>query len=116
MSIQEHPAARPSVKDIVKALSFLASHPYDPSASVASGLQRGEVEGGRRPEAERIKTYLDDQNLAPKERDESPKARTFLKQKFDRERAVEEAKIWGANWREKIMMANVDLDPENSNS
>ncbi|KAI0510557.1 hypothetical protein KFK09_011162 [Dendrobium nobile] len=110
MCIQEHPAARPSVTDIVTALSYLASHPYDPN------LQGGEVENGRRQEAERIKTYLDDQKVPPNERDESPKDKgTFLNQNFDRERAVAEAKMWGANWREK-RMATVDPGLTNSNS
>ncbi|XP_020593132.1 probable serine/threonine-protein kinase PBL7 isoform X2 [Phalaenopsis equestris] len=117
MCIQEHPAARPSVKDIVTALSYLASHPYDPSTSPNSSLQRGEVEKGRREAAERIKTYLDDQKLPTAERDDSPKeTATFLNhQNFDRERAVAEAKMWGANWREK-RMANVDPGPANSDS
>ncbi|KAL0918764.1 hypothetical protein M5K25_010796 [Dendrobium thyrsiflorum] len=116
MCIQEHPAARPSVTDIVTALSYLASHPYDPSTPLTPSLQGGEVENGRRQEAERIKTYLDDQKVAPNERDDSPKdTGTFLNQNFDRERAVAEAKMWGANWRDK-RMANVDPGHTNSNS
>ncbi|KAK8965719.1 Serine/threonine-protein kinase PBS1 [Platanthera guangdongensis] len=98
MCIHEHPAARPSVTDIVTALSYLASHPYDPDTSLASTTERGKDENGRMPEAERIKTILVDQDSAPK----------------DRERAVAEAKMWGANWREKIL-ANVDSNAANPN-
>lgn len=98
MCIHEHPAARPSVTDIVTALSYLASHPYDPDSSLTSSTERGEDENGRRLESERIKTVPVDQDSAPK----------------DRERAVAEAKMWGANWREKIL-ANVDSNAANSN-
>ncbi|KAG0446882.1 hypothetical protein HPP92_028588 [Vanilla planifolia] len=114
MCIQEHPAARPLVSDVVTALSYLSSHPYNPSTLRTSGLRPGEDVDGRRQEVERIKAALDNQNLSPLEGNSPKEEVAFLNSGFDRERAVAEAKMWGATWREK-RMASGDPGPANSN-
>ncbi|PKA63795.1 Serine/threonine-protein kinase PBS1 [Apostasia shenzhenica] len=117
MCIQEHPAARPLVSDIVIALSFLASHPYNPSTHPSSTPRNGEADKDRPREGERIEEVsVDVQKLSPTEREDSPReTAAFLNRDIDRERAVAEAKMWGANWREKRRAGNVDPAPASSN-
>ncbi|KAJ6810882.1 serine/threonine-protein kinase PBS1-like isoform X1 [Iris pallida] len=99
MCIQDEAAARPLISDVVTALSYLASQAYDPATAPAScqrtsrggrAAEKGEDGGasGRKWDV----NALEKDDASPKE---------ALKKDSDRERAVAEAKIWGANWREK---------------
>eukprot|EP00268_Persea_americana_P027880 TRINITY_DN2713_c0_g1_i2.p1 TRINITY_DN2713_c0_g1~~TRINITY_DN2713_c0_g1_i2.p1 ORF type:complete len:476 (+),score=112.93 TRINITY_DN2713_c0_g1_i2:380-1807(+) len=116
MCIQEQAATRPLIADVVTALSYLASHAYDPNTAPAHSLRasgekeerrsRGTTEkqderGGRTGRKEEgVSGHKWD--LDGSEREDSPKetARN-LNRDLDRERAVAEAKLWGENWREK---------------
>ncbi|XP_020253516.1 serine/threonine-protein kinase PBS1-like isoform X1 [Asparagus officinalis] len=101
MCIQEDATTRPLIADVVTALSYLASQAYDPSMGPASihrsrsgrsATEKGEDGGGssgRKLEVDGL------------EKDESPREVTSVNKDFDRERAIAEAKMWGANWREK---------------
>ncbi|XVE67655.1 hypothetical protein DITRI_Ditri09bG0005400 [Diplodiscus trichospermus] len=77
LCIQENANSRPSISDVVLALDYLTSHPYNPNEP-----KRVSVKGP--------------------ENNDSPKATTrSLDRNFDRERAVAEAKMWGESLREK---------------
>ncbi|XVF16146.1 hypothetical protein REPUB_Repub10bG0006500 [Reevesia pubescens] len=75
--IQETASSRPSISDVVLALNYLTSHPYNPN------------------EAKRVGAKGPENNNSPKE------TTRMLDRDFNRERAVAEAKIWGESWREK---------------
>ncbi|XP_022739854.1 serine/threonine-protein kinase PBL27-like isoform X4 [Durio zibethinus] len=77
MCIQENANSRPSIGDVVLALNYLTSHPYNPN------------------EAKRVSVKGPEFNESPKE------TTRMLDRDFDRERAVAEAKMWGESWREK---------------
>ncbi|KAJ6837106.1 serine/threonine-protein kinase PBS1-like isoform X1 [Iris pallida] len=93
MCIQDEAAARPLISDVVTALSYLASQAYDPATAPASGHRTSRsgraAEKGGDGGANGLKWL---------EKDDSPKE---AKKDSDRERAIAEAKMWGANWREK---------------
>lgn len=116
MCIQEQAATRPLIADVVTALSYLASHAYDPNTALAHSLRasgekeerrsRGTTEkqderGGRTGRKEEgVSGHKWD--LDSFEREDSPKETAQnLNRDLDRERAVAEAKLWGENWREK---------------
>ncbi|XVF59983.1 hypothetical protein PTKIN_Ptkin08bG0006100 [Pterospermum kingtungense] len=75
--IQENANSRPSISDVVLALDYLTSHPYN------------------QDEAKRVNAKRHENNDSPKE------TTRMLDRDFDRERAVAEAKLWGESWREK---------------
>ncbi|XVE84199.1 hypothetical protein DITRI_Ditri16bG0151100 [Diplodiscus trichospermus] len=75
--IQENANSRPSINDVVIALNYLTSHPYNPN------------------EAERVSVEGPENNDSPKE------TSRMVDGDFDREQIVAEAKMWGESWREK---------------
>ncbi|PKA47608.1 Serine/threonine-protein kinase PBS1 [Apostasia shenzhenica] len=90
MCIQEEASARPHIADVVTALSYLASQTYDPHA----------LRGRQRDDQKREDRLI--LNIEGVVRDDSARENAGIMNKnFDRERAVAEAKMWGANWREK---------------
>ncbi|XP_020246444.1 serine/threonine-protein kinase PBS1-like isoform X2 [Asparagus officinalis] len=100
MCIQEEAATRPLIADVVTALSYLATQSYDSSTAPASGhpstrAGRPPAEKAGNDDGQRLEAY-------GSERDDSPREGVPLNNKdFDREKAIAEAKMWGANWREK---------------
>ncbi|KAH0463127.1 hypothetical protein IEQ34_007709 [Dendrobium chrysotoxum] len=102
MCIQEEAAARPLIADVVTALSFLVTKPYDPHTSShhseerrSQGLRDEKMEQENHENGCKWDAYV-------LEKDDSPSQITsILKKEFDRDRAVSEAMMWGANWREK---------------
>ncbi|KAJ6836026.1 serine/threonine-protein kinase PBS1-like isoform X1 [Iris pallida] len=100
MCIQEEAATRPLIADVVTALSYLASQAYDPATALASASGHRSSRGGRAVEKGEdgggSGRRWDVDGL---EKDDSPRDAT--NKDFDREKAVAEAKMWGANWREK---------------
>ncbi|MQL77922.1 hypothetical protein Taro_010342 [Colocasia esculenta] len=115
MCINEEAAARPLIADVVTALTYLATHTYEPSAVPAPSSRtagdQDERRGRYRQEDRDAKTLKKSEDgtgsgskreLNGSERDDSPReVISILKKDFDRERAVAEAKMWGENWREK---------------
>ncbi|XP_068657069.1 serine/threonine-protein kinase PBS1-like [Aristolochia californica] len=111
MCIQEQAATRPLIGDVVTALSYLASHSYDPNSASAHSIR--EKDGRRRGERQEdrgMRIAKSDNgggsglkwDLSGSERDDSPKETArILNRDLDRERAVAEAKLWGENWRQK---------------
>ncbi|XWS40552.1 hypothetical protein CRYUN_Cryun17cG0005200 [Craigia yunnanensis] len=90
MCIQENANSRPSISDVVLALDYLTSHPYNPN------------------KAKRVSVKGPESNDSPKE------TTRMLDRDFDRERAVAEAKMWGESWREKRQGAENASDGSNS--
>ncbi|OMO99404.1 hypothetical protein COLO4_13309 [Corchorus olitorius] len=90
MCIQENANSRPSISDLVLALDYLTSHPYNPN------------------EAKRVSVKGPENNDSPKE------TKRILDKDFDRERAVAEAKLWGESWRDKRRQ-NEQVAPDGSN-
>ncbi|XP_043726181.1 serine/threonine-protein kinase PBS1-like [Telopea speciosissima] len=102
MCIQEQAATRPLIGDVVTALSYLASHTYDPNApsSRGGGDQRTNRGGVDRDERGGGRVAKSDDGGS--EKDDSPRETArMLNRDLERERAVAEAKMWGENWREK---------------
>lgn len=109
MCIQEEAAVRPLIADVVTALSYLESQTYDPKEAPAYSYRperrrsRGSMEENlRRENQEDEKKWV----VYGVERDETPKEIASIMKKdvdreTERERAVAEAMMWGANWREK---------------
>lgn len=94
MCIQENAAARPLIRDVVTALSYLANQAYDPKherrISRGGGDDCSMTGSGRK------------WDLEGSEKDDSPRETAkMLNRDLDRERMVAEAKMWGENWREK---------------
>ncbi|KAK8693266.1 hypothetical protein V6N13_070857 [Hibiscus sabdariffa] len=77
MCIEENANSRPSVNDIVKALEYFNSHPYNSD------------------EAKRDSAKEPGNSNSPKETTKT------LNMDHERERAVAEAKMWGESWRGK---------------
>lgn len=76
MCLREDAGARPSMRDIVLAMDYLASRPYNEP----NETNKVEVKGSG---------------------DNSPDETTMLNKELERERAVAEAKVWGETWRDK---------------
>ena len=89
MCIQENANSRPSISDVVFALDYLTSHPYNPN------------------EAKRVSVKGPESNYSPK------KTTRMLDRDFDRGRAVAEAKMWAESWREKRQSAENASDGSN---
>ncbi|CAN6464639.1 unnamed protein product [Victoria cruziana] len=111
MCLHEQAATRPTMGDVVTALSFLENQKYDPNAST-SGRTGKEDRKSRRIGAEEDKggrtlTKEEGESSAVKwdvdesDKDDSPKEAINQNKDLDRERAVTEAKIWGESWRDK---------------
>jgi len=101
MCIQEEAATRPLIADVVTALSYLASQAYDPATAPAAGHRssrsgRAVVEKGEDGGGSGRKWDVDGS-----EKDDSPREAAPLNKDLDRERAIAEAKMWGANLRDK---------------
>lgn len=121
MCIQEDAATRPIIADVVTAMSYLASQAYDPGAVPTNSKRPGgerrsrnaHEEGGTIPaiinNGELGQTQQMDHEDLPKE------ATPMLRHNVDRERALAEAKQWGANWREKMQTYYADAAPTSSN-
>ncbi|KAK8631373.1 hypothetical protein V6N13_028166 [Hibiscus sabdariffa] len=82
LCIQEDANRRPSISDIVLALDYLTSHPY-----------------GTHGAAKRVSEKVPENNESPNE------TTRILDRDFNRERAVAEAKMWGASWRDKRLQS-----------
>ncbi|KAG5520570.1 hypothetical protein RHGRI_033225 [Rhododendron griersonianum] len=111
MCIQEEAAARPHIRDVVTALSFLANQSYDLSSApghirTLSGDKdektTNDEGGGRILKNEKCGRSGRKWESDGTERDDSPtKNAKVTTRDLDRERAVAEAKMWGENWRDK---------------
>ncbi|KAK9120158.1 hypothetical protein Scep_018251 [Stephania cephalantha] len=110
MCIQEQAATRPLIGDVVTALSYLASHQYDPNAPPGHVHRGGGDKNRGGAMDERVGRILKNEegggsgrrwDLEGSEKEDSPKETARMLKDLDRERAVAEAKMWGENWREK---------------
>ncbi|KAI8526795.1 hypothetical protein RHMOL_Rhmol12G0024700 [Rhododendron molle] len=111
MCIQEEAAARPHIRDVVTALSFLANQSFDLSSApghirTLSGDKdektTNDEGGGRILKNEKGGRSGHKWESDGTERDDSPtKNAKVTTRDLDRERAVAEAKMWGENWRDK---------------
>lgn len=81
MCVREDPGSRPSIKEVMLALEYLAMKKFD------DGSTRG--------------SKGDDPERSLKETTILVKETTVLVKEFEREQAVAEAKRWGETWREK---------------
>uniref|UniRef100_A0A804PJG9 non-specific serine/threonine protein kinase n=1 Tax=Zea mays TaxID=4577 RepID=A0A804PJG9_MAIZE len=134
MCTQSEAASRPLIADVVTALSYLASQPYDPSTAFASrrlgGSKPGENGGrvvSRNDETGTSRSLGKDREDSPRdlpaillnkdlERERmvaeakmwGDRERLVAEAKMwgDRERMVAEAKMWGENWRDKRRAEN----------
>ncbi|KAK2666086.1 hypothetical protein Ddye_004660 [Dipteronia dyeriana] len=77
MCTNENPALRPSIKDAVRALDYLASHRYEPN------------------ETKKVRIKEPEEHSSPNEK------LNMLDKDLERERAVAEAKLWGETLREQ---------------
>lgn len=106
MCIQEEAAARPLIADVVTALSYLTSQTDNPKAAPTSS-HRYEERRNRESRDEKLMQENHGDGHKPDgyvlEKDDSPReiAANVLNKDLDRDRAVAEAMMWGANWREK---------------
>lgn len=91
LCVQENANSRPSINDVVLALNYLTSHPYNPN------------------DAKRVSVKEPGNNDSPKE------MTRILDRDFDRQQAVAEAKMWGESWREKRRQIAEHV-PDGSNS
>jgi serine/threonine-protein kinase PBS1 len=118
MCIQSEAASRPLIADVVTALSYLASQPYDPNAARKPGVggdQRSKAGENGRVVSKNDETSSSGHESHGKEREDSPRVipgilnKDFDRERMvaeakmwgDRERMVAEAKMWGENWRDK---------------
>ncbi|KAL3500980.1 hypothetical protein ACH5RR_035429 [Cinchona calisaya] len=111
MCIQEQAAARPLIRDVVTALSYLANQAYDSSTAPGQSNRLGTDKDEKRSKDDRGGRILRNEegggsggryDLEGSERDDSPRETArIVNRDLDRERAVAEAKMWGENWREK---------------
>lgn len=86
MCLREDAYARPSMRDVVLAMNFLTSHPYNEPKVLSISTER----------VEEIKSSNDvSGNNSPNE------TTCMLNKNLERERAVAEAKMWGETWRDK---------------
>ncbi|XP_074579627.1 putative serine/threonine-protein kinase PBL7 [Curcuma longa] len=121
MCIQEDAAARPIIADVVTAISYLASQAYDPSTVPTDNKRPGGERRGRNAHEEggTILTIIDNGEPGQMQQmnyeDRPKEATTTLRHNVDRERALAEAKQWGANWREKMQTYYPDAAPTSSN-
>ncbi|AQK52717.1 Serine/threonine-protein kinase PBS1 isoform 1 [Zea mays] len=100
MCIQSEAASRPLIADVVTALSYLASQPYDPNAALASrkpgGDQRSKPGENGRAVSRNDETGSSGHKTPAKDREDSPRdLPAILNKDLDRERMVAEAKMWG---------------------
>ena len=100
MCIQSEAASRPLIADVVTALSYLASQTFDPNATHASKKAGGERHRVGDSGRALLKNDETGSSGHKSDRDDSPREAPpgILN---DRERMVAEAKMWGANLREK---------------
>ncbi|KAK8939621.1 Serine/threonine-protein kinase PBS1 [Platanthera guangdongensis] len=104
MCVHEDAAGRPLIADVVTALSYLESQTYEPKAAPASSRypverrsrnSRNEMFGREKQEGCKWEVF-------DRERGETPEdIASMLNKDVDRERAVAEAIMWGANSRQK---------------
>ncbi|KAM5582067.1 putative serine/threonine-protein kinase PBL7 [Rosa sericea] len=85
MCLREDASARPTMRDVVLALNYLTTHPYNEPKVLSISTER--IEG--------IKSLNASGNNSPNE------TTCMLNKNLDRERAVAEAKMWGETWRDK---------------
>lgn len=110
MCIQEQAATRPLIGDVVTALSYLANQAYDPNAAGYGYRGSGDKDdrrtrdekGGRISKNEEGTGSGRRWDLEGSEKEDSPRETArMLNRDLDRKRAVEEARMWGENLREK---------------
>ncbi|KAH7577160.1 hypothetical protein JRO89_XS01G0214400 [Xanthoceras sorbifolium] len=77
MCVSETPTLRPSIRDVVRALDYLASHRYEPK------------------EAKKVRIKGPEEHSSPSEKT------NMVGKDSDRDRAVAEAKLWGETLRAK---------------
>uniref|UniRef100_A0A1D1Y7C2 non-specific serine/threonine protein kinase n=1 Tax=Anthurium amnicola TaxID=1678845 RepID=A0A1D1Y7C2_9ARAE len=108
MCINEEAAARPLIADVVTALTYLATHTYEPSVVHAptprTAGDQDERRGRYRREDREVRAMAKSEDgarsgckweLDANGREDSPKEVVgMLNRDFDRERAVAEAKMW----------------------
>ncbi|KAK3036412.1 hypothetical protein RJ639_030011 [Escallonia herrerae] len=106
MCLRTEAHKRPSVSDVVLALDYLASHPYDPNVARGSRVRDGR--GRRVPGREGQRNEKAEDYKGP---DDTPKETSSLNKEVERERAVAEAKVWGETCREqRRLSAETDFD------
>ncbi|KAG6511679.1 serine/threonine-protein kinase PBS1-like [Zingiber officinale] len=120
MCIQEDAAARPIIADVVTAISYLASQAYDPGAVPTNNKRPSGERRNAHEEGGTILTIIDNGEPGQMQQmnyEDLPKEATLmLRHNVDRERALAEAKQWGANWREKMQTYYYpDAAPTSSN-
>lgn len=104
MCIQEEATARPLIADVVTALSYLESQTYDPKGVPAYSHRLDRRSRGLREENFGRENQEDGRkcDVHGIDRGETPKeVASVMNKDVDRERAVAEAMMWGANSREK---------------
>ncbi|KAK2968778.1 hypothetical protein RJ640_028171 [Escallonia rubra] len=108
MCLRTEAHKRPSVSDVVLALDYLASHPYDPKVARGSRVRdgRGRRVPGAGREGQRNMNAED-----YKGPDDTPKETSLSNKDVEREQAVAEAKVWGETCREqRRLSAETDFD------
>lgn len=106
MCIQDEAAARPLIADVVTALSYLTSHTDNPKTAPTSSHRHEERQSREsRLETPGLENHENGRKLDAYviQKDDSPReiAANVLNKDLDRDRAVAEAMMWGANLREK---------------
>ncbi|KAK3039114.1 hypothetical protein RJ639_028860 [Escallonia herrerae] len=106
MCLRTEAHKRPSVSDVVLALDYLASHPYDPKVARGSRVRDGR--GRRVPGREGQRNVNAEDYEGP---DDTPTETSLLNKDVERDRAVAEAKVWGETCREQRRLgAETDFD------
>ncbi|GAV80717.1 Pkinase domain-containing protein [Cephalotus follicularis] len=89
LCVQRKSNCRPCISDVVLAMNYLTSHPYNPIES--TNLMAKDPQMGDSPTG----------------------TKRILHKDLDRERAVAEAKMWGETWRERKQMQQCSADGVN---
>lgn len=88
MCLREDASTRPSMREVVLAMDYLISRPYnEPNETKEVEIKGSEVD-------------------SPNE------TTTMLNRELERERAVAEAKMWGETWRDKRRQGAQNTDDE----
>ena len=93
---------RPSTSDLVLALNYLTSHPYDPN----------KVHGNRGRRIRHRDLQVNECHVDFNGSENSPNETPTSNKELELERAVAEAKMWGETWREKKRQ-NAEMDYDN---
>ena len=100
MCLRGEAHTRPSTSDLVLALNYLTSHPYDPN----------KVHGNRDRRIHHKDLQVNESHVEYFHGSENtPNETPTSNKELERERAVAEAKMWGETWREKKRQ-NAEMD------